>query len=650
MDKKSKWIWKEGFDGEDLYCDFTDSFVYSGGEVTVKISADSNYALYINGELAESGQYADFPHYRVYDVFDISHLCRLGENRVAITVWHYGHSSLCYYPGKAALRYEVWSGGKLLCYSSEATACRESREYQNRLCKQITSQMGYSFHYDATGDDGWRTGEALGFSRATVVDEDPPISERPVKKLLLGELAKCRTVKAEGGRHFLFDIGYEEVGYLKIKLNSAKKQKITITYGEHILDGCVRRIIGDRDFSVEITVGEGETTYMNPYRRLGLRYLEVFAEHPIEPEYISVVPVYYPLKKQGCVLSNPLDKRIYEVCVRTLELCMHEHYEDCPWREQALYCMDSRNQMLCGYHCFDEYEFPRACLKLMSEDDREDGLLSICFPTKGYMTKNGLAIPSFSLHFFTQVREYIEYSRDLGFAKEIYPKLCSVMQVFIDRMTDGCVPSFVGKEYWNFYEWSDGLVGTLGESQEELFEASLNLLFIIALRNMGEIARLIGAEDKYSSLIESVKKGVRERFLDKELRLFCISEKDKRKSELVNGLAILAGVCEENEARKIADTLASRESGLVPITLSMLCFKYDALLMVDKEKYKDYILENMREKYKVMLDHGATTFWETEDILDHAAGSHCHGWSALPVFYYEMFEGKKTYTALVGNQ
>lgn len=40
-----------------------------------------------------------------------------------------------------------------------------------------------------------------------------------------------------------------------------------------------------------------------------------------------------------------------------------------------------------------------------------------------------------------------------------------------------------------------------------------------------------------------------------------------------------------------------------------------------------------------MLDQGATSFWETikgeEDF--HCAGSLCHGWSALPVYYYRIF-------------
>ena len=638
MNEISKWIWKSGFEGLDLYCDFYDSFDYSGGKVKVKLSADSNYALYINGSLAESGQYADYPHYKIYDEFDITPFCRMGLNHVAITVWYYGKATLCYYPGKAALRYEIESDGGILCYSDENTLCRESREYESRRCRQISTQMGYGFHYDLTGDDGWRLGQLEGFERATLVDQELSLSPRPVKKLLLGEKVTCETLKSENGTHFLYDLGREEVGYLNLKLKSAAKQKLLITYGEHIFDGCVRRIITDKDFSVEVSVGEGESVYMNPFRRLGLRYLEVFAQEPIEPEYITVTPVYYPINKVGKLPEDALDRKIYEVCVRTLELCMHEHYEDCPWREQALYCMDSRNQMLCGYYCFEEYEFARASLKLISMDDRYDGLLSLCFPAGNYGTAKGLSIPSFSLHYYTQMREYIDYSGDLTLAKEAYPKLLSILKIFIDRLEDGCVKSFTGREYWNFYEWRDGLKGHIGFSDEEAFEAALNCLLIIALKNMAKISKRIDEKDSFTCLIPQIREGIRKRFFEPESGFFRNREDENSISELVNSLAILADVANADEAEKIAETLVSPDSPLTPVTLSMLCFKYDALLKVDKERYKDYILSDIRKKYKIMLDAGATTFWETEIANKSLGGSLCHGWSALPVYYYEILK------------
>ena len=647
MTNKSKWIWKKDFSGNDLYCDFLDSFEYESGRVGVRISADSNYALYINGELVESGQYGDYPHYKIYDEFDITKYCKKGKNIVAITVWYYGKTTLCYYPGTPALMYEVFSDNGAITYSDENTLCRISREYEIGLCKQITSQMGFGFHYDITKNDGWRDGNALGFEPAYIVDQTLPIYPRPIKKLIFGEKRITKAVKSENGTHFIFDIGEEEVGYLTFKLRSAAKQRLLIAYGEHIMDGCVRRLIDDRDFSLDVTVGEGENTYMNPFRRLGLRYLEVFADSPIEIEYMTVTPIYYPLEKVGKIPTDTLDRKIYETCVRTLELCMHEHYEDCPWREQSLYCMDSRNQMLCGYYCFGEQVFPRANLKLMSMDNRDDGILSICFPSKNYATPNGLAIPSFSLHYYTQMREYIAATGDISLAKEAYPKLCSVLKVFTDMIENGLCRAFVGKEYWNFYEWSDGLSGDWGTDDAKPEEATLSLLLIIALRNMAEIAKLTGEADEFSKYIPELKAGIRKTFFNEKTGFFYNVKESENVSELVNALAILADVCTESEEKHIANALTNPESGLTEITLSMLCFKYDALLKVDGEKYKDYILNNIRVKYKMMLDHGATTVWETEDILTHAAGSLCHGWSALPVYYYEIFSGEKPLSALI---
>ena len=70
----------------------------------------------------------------------------------------------------------------------------------------------------------------------------------------------------------------------------------------------------------------------------------------------------------------------------------------------------------------------------------------------------------------------------------------------------------------------------------------------------------------------------------------------------------------------------------------MVCFLYDALLKVDRQKYRSYILEDIKVKYRKMLDDGATSFWETEDgesAFDNA-GSLCHAWSSMPVYYYSI--------------
>jgi hypothetical protein len=88
------------------------------------------------------------------------------------------------------------------------------------------------------------------------------------------------------------------------------------------------------------------------------------------------------------------------------------------------------------------------------------------------------------------------------------------------------------------------------------------------------------------------------------------------------------------EREKIAECISKKE--LVSCSLSMKCFVYDALILTDKEKYKDFILNDIREAYTPMIKTG--TVWETVDGKDafDGAGSLCHGWSSTPIYYYNI--------------
>lgn len=629
--EKSEWIWLNEPQQNDSYAEFVTEFNYTGTPLFIRISVDSNYTLCINGAFVNSGQYPDFPYYKVYDEFEITDYCKNGTNNISATVWYYGDANMSYYPGNAAVRFEIFDGsGEIISCSAEGMPCRKLITYENGRRKNITSQLGFGYAYDFT-----KISSLPEFSPSRRVDQKLPLYKRPVKKLTVGTRVPSTLVKSEENT-LIFDLGREEVGYLTFKILSEKVQTVNISYGEHLADGRVRRIIGSRDFSFDFTLKEGVNEYVNYFRRLGLRYLEITFSAPLTVEYLSVLPTVYPLSKVQRRFESELHQRIYDTSVRTLELCMHDHYEDCPWREQALYAMDGRNQILCGYYAFNEFTFPRATLYLMSKDDRADGLLSICTPTQLDLT-----IPSFSLHYFTEIYEYSVYSKDLTLAKEILPKLKSVLNVFLSRMKNGLVPRFPDKCHWNFYEWAENLSGTLGkESGSAITDGVLNLLLSIALSNMQKTCELIGEKADYTPYIEELNKKINEIFFDVESGLYCDDTTKTTKSELVNSLAVLSGAADGERAEKISAVLAS-ENALTRVTLSMACFKYDALLKVDKEKYRDYVIKNIENRYLPQLDAGATSFWETD--LGEAdfgnAGSLCHGWSAMPVYYLSTLLG-----------
>ncbi|MBE6665961.1 MAG: hypothetical protein E7603_07070 [Ruminococcaceae bacterium] len=634
--EKSEWIWSDTRASKDEYAEFYSTFFFEGEDIRMAISADSNYAVYINGELSAFGQYADYPYDKIYDVIDINSYCKKGENTLAIIVWYYGtDTTSVYYPGNAGLLFDIFSDRKSVCHSGAHILSRKSRAYVSHREKILTGQLGYSFLYDASKDDGWKMGKGSGFSESTVVSQNLPLRKRPCEKLFLEEPRAGELCKKISSEDLIFDLGVNTVGFLQIEAESEEEQTILVSYGEHLADGAVRRKIGRRNFSVEIGLKKGRTVYMNPFRRLGCKYLEVQSEKPLKELKISVVPTIYPVSEQPRPQLNCFENEIYDICVRTLKLCMHEHYEDCPWREQALYAMDSRNQMLCGYYAFGETRFPRANLELMAKDNREDGLLSICYPIK----KN-LVIPSFSLHWFTECAEYLRYSGDTEFLKAIYPKLESVLSVFLSKMkTEGdVILPFAGEGYWNFYEWRQNLDG---DKNTDLTEPDLilNALLSLALQRMAEIANTLSLQNRYAEIAKALNRAIREHFYCEEKELFADRMQNRSYSVLGNSLAVLCGACEKEKASALCEKLIS-ENVLTPISLSMKCFLYDALLITDFEKYRTYILSDIEKYYRPMLEYGVGTVWETElGESDFArAGSLCHGWSAMPIYYYHVLK------------
>ena len=635
----SSWIWSGHRPKKDEYAEFYDRFSYTGEEgVSMYISADSNYAVYVNGALAACGQYADYPYDKVYDKLDLTNYCKRGENHLAIVVWYYGDRTLSvYYLGQAALRYTLWEGDRRLCCSSRETQSRKSRAYRNHAAKKITGQLGYTFAYHAADDDGWMLGKGEDMHDSVLVAQNPPLRERPCKRPEIGEAVLGREIcRLEDGA-ILYDLGREEVGLLTLSVESKCEQTVTVAYGEHIVDGRVRRIIGKRDFSVEYGTGKGDNEYTNPFRRLACRYLEIKAQYPEQlcVKKIGILPQTYPLTEVAPPALNETEQRIYDACIRTLRLCMHEHYEDCPWREQALYAMDSRNQILCGYYAFEEFEFPRANLELMAHDRRADGLLNICCPASV-----DLAIPSFSLHYVTEAYEYLQYSGDRTLLKEIYPKLKSIVEVFLGQIKDGVVMSFAGK--WNFYEWRDGLANSIHNDHTSKKHLVLNCLLARALGYMAKLAETFDpdmtAESAYLAQKAALLHSIRATFYDAEKGVFRNGTEDDSYSQLGNALAILCGAIEGEEARALANRIMT-DADMTPTSLSMQCFTYDALLAVSKE-FAPFILSDIERIYLPMLEGGTGTVWETEEGESDFgnAGSLCHGWSAMPVYYYHILK------------
>ena len=192
-----KTVWYNEKQEKNSYAEFITRFTYSGKTCKLRISASSEYAVYLNGEFVCNGQYPDYPFYKVADEIDLTARVRSGENLLAVAAYHDGlNNSSVYYPKPAGVAYEVVADGKVLAESDDTTFARRSPVFGSGEIENITNQLGYSYRADLRRADEWiTTGAGDGFAPAVVTVPDYDFQPRPIKKCELLSPAKTTAVQ-----------------------------------------------------------------------------------------------------------------------------------------------------------------------------------------------------------------------------------------------------------------------------------------------------------------------------------------------------------------------------------------------------------------------------------------------------------------------
>ena len=685
------WVWHDDCKKENSYVNFYDE-IYAKSDSVYKmyISADSQYAVYINNKYIPSTQYSDYEDYKIFDEIDITEYLIQGKNILKIIAYYQGTDSSTYRKFDCGLIYKVTENDNALICSGKNTLTAPNANYISDTCPWISGQLGYSFMYNANSEENKK-------KPADIQNKKAFLYKRPVKKLSVKERKKSvliaqgifkdckdseysdrdlgkriqysfqafrevhdliiqgsynqilpstdgldiKTEEESDGVYLIFDLGEECTGFLDLELILPENCEIVVGYSEHLDDLRCRSYVYGRNFAAKYISANGLNRYTNPFRRFGLRYMQV---HVYAKEfklfYAGIRPVEYPVSDIPYFMcSDNLHNKIYDVCVHTLHMCMHEHYEDCPMREQALYTMDSRNQMLCGYYTFGEFDFAKSSLRLMGHSIREDNMLELCSPARVVIT-----IPAFSAIYLIQLYEYLLYSGDKDFIAEMLPVAERIANEFIRRIEPriGLLKVFREGIYWNFYEWQTGFSGSIGyENKEEdmTYDAPLNAFVSIGLRSMSEIFSILGnmgKSDFYKKTYLRLNKQIDKIFWNEEKQLYTSFYLDKQKphyAELTQSLIVYAGACRDDKLDNVLEALKNGE--LIPITPSHAVFKYEAL-MQKSDTYAKFVFDDISSVWGEMLYKNATTFWETRagGIDFGKAGSLCHGWSATPAYLY----------------
>ncbi len=684
--KDSQWIWsaENPLDAQNQFAEFRTVFDAEALPARIWLSVDWNYVLYLNGQEIGRGQLADYPDHKTVAVYDVEALYP-GQNTLAVLAFVPNiNSSTCMvsHPGVLA---SVEQAGKIITSSSPTTwKARASRAFHNGPLEHVTTEIGFTLYYDARGEEDFASAtyddsawpQAIAAPRETTLEMRafPPINlgpRLPVRRVAGGLLRRdteaetaAKTVKADNyaptenanGQWSSWDVGVESTGYADVELdNAAAGTVVDLSWGEYLREGRVNNAIGRRNFTIRLTCRAGHNRFQIPFLRLGGRFVQLNITGPnatqVVVAYAGMDDFSLPLPKPAAFEAPlPHSRQLREAALRTLKCCMHEHFEDCPWREQSLYGYDSRNQMLYGYYAWGNYAFVRASLKLLGTSYKPElGEIVECAPnTWGQPMPDVATIPSFTRTWMAANAEYALYSGDLSLARALLPHL-RVMQAAFLRDFDpanGLYRLPCEQGIWNFFEWSDkDIYGHGKDCQETKGWCSLHNLYTLeSLQACATLFHLCGetAEaDKFDAQAAALAKAINAFFWNAEHGLYATFRKgdefDPKCHQHTQVLALALGIVPQERVVPLCNKVES-DTSLVALTFSPVPYFMRGMFK-GNDNNKLFVYKWLDKFFLPMLEVGATSFWETPigatDFGD--ARSCCHGWSSAHVGFYGQY-------------
>lgn len=415
------------------------------------------------------------------------------------------------------------------------------------------------------------------------------------------------------GEGMLYDFGRETFGYVRL---SGLVGVAHIYYGES------REEALDKDHCETLDI-------VSPHQELGskaFRYVYVKTADNSHYDSLSMDYEYAPYDESHSgtfACSDKLLNKIWEVGAYTMDLTTREFFLDGIKRDRWTWSGDAIQSYLMNYYLrFDTECVKRTIRQLRGKDP---------------LTAHINTIMDYTFYWFKSILDYYQYTGDLTFISEMYPKMCTLMDYVLERTnSDGLVE---GKaDDWIFVDWVDFPMHKRGVLAFE------QILFYKALMTMHTCATLLHQTDPYQQLAENVIGKTRQLLWDDDRQAWehAIEEGEinHQITKFPNMFAILYDIVDDATKRNIVDSVMENNK-IDPITTPYMRFyELEALCMMGRQTQ---VLQEIRNYWGGMLREGATSFWEkyipSEQGTEHLAmygrpygKSLCHAWGASPVY------------------
>jgi len=466
----------------------------------------------------------------------------------------------------------------------------------------------------------------------TVLPRPIPLLYRKEKRF--SDWEEC-TIPATSREEYVLDAGELTTAYFRIGFSGGTGSRVQITYAEsYYLQKDGQRYKGVRDDSTGFIDGvcdsyivEGGDTVYEPFRFRTFRFVRLTIETSCEALTVRPLPYVetaYPLENRFYPnFSDSKKERLYRVALRTLQLCMHDTYEDCPYYEQLMYTCDTRLEMLFTYECSGDTRLAAHCIDLFASSLLENGLIQSRFPSREMQI-----IPMFSLYFILMLEDYLKESGDEKRIARHLPVAEKIVETFLGkRCADGLIAP---QGYWDYFDWTEAWEDRHGTPTAALHGASAiqNLLFVYALQSLIRMLPRFHRESLaqvYEKEAEKILTLVRQTCFDEARGLFREGPDTYEYSQHAQIFAVLTGLVTGEAAARLMEKVLE-EKDLIPCSFVQKFYLFRAL----EQTGLYHRTEELWPAWEEYLDLHCTTFPETP----FNPRSDCHAWSALPLYEF----------------
>ncbi len=362
-----------------------------------------------------------------------------------------------------------------------------------------------------------------------------------------------------------------------------------------------------------------------PLHWRAFRYVELevaAGPQPLRLEAVGHRFTAYPYRVAAeFACSDPRLEKLWTIALRTMRLCSHETFEDCPHYEQMQYAGDTMITSKLALLTTGDPALGRQALLHFDWSRLPEGLTQSRYPSRLLQV-----IPSWSLHWITNIRDHYQLTGDLATVRALRPGVHAVLDWFRRHADEDGLPARL--PFWNITDWCPwwprGVVPGADAGPTCIIAAQ----FIRALDEAADLARAAGDGAAATALAAEAgraRAALHRRFWSESEGLYFDRPGGPEVSQYGNAWAILCGAADEATRARVLRRFPS-DPALAPGSFFWWHAGFRALEVAGAYDRMPEFLGPWHE----MAELGLDTFVEENSYWR----SLCHAWSAHPALEF----------------